>query len=52
MLKHKSHIYDIHLSTGKIITLTASHPLLTTNGWRSLDIDTTWQEYKITVNTL
>lgn len=52
MLKHKSHIYDIHLSTGKVITLTASHPLLTTNGWRSLDIDTTWKEYKITVNTL
>lgn len=52
MLKHKSHIYDIHLSTGKVITLTASHPLLTTNGWRSLDIDTTWQEYRITVNTL
>lgn len=52
MLKHKTDLYDVQLSTGKVITLTASHPLLTTNGWRSLDIPMTEYEYHIQVSKL
>jgi len=52
MLKHKTDIYDVYLSTGKVITLTASHPLLTTNGWRSLDIEMTYEEYRIEIGNL
>ena len=52
LLEHKSDIYDIVLSSGKIITMTASHPLLTTEGWKSLNKEKTKLDHEIDVDIL
>lgn len=52
LLEHKAHIYDIYLSSGQIITMTASHPLLTIDGWKSLDQEASKFEHQIDVEIL
>lgn len=36
MFKHANDIYDIALSTGEVLTLTGTHPVLTKNGWKCI----------------
>ena len=32
-------IVDIYLSSGEVLTMTAEHPLLTTDGWKALNLE-------------
>ena len=52
MLKHKNNIYDLYLSSGKKITMTGSHPILTTSGWKSLDIEGSLLDHGVEVTQL
>lgn len=46
--KNANNIYDIYLSSGKIMTLTASHPLLVQDkGWCAIDIEAAKKEHDI-----
>lgn len=39
-IQHKAYsVVDIYLSNGEILKMTPSHPLLTSQGWKSLDIE-------------
>lgn len=52
MFKHKSDIYDVVLSNGKIMTMTASHPILTVKGWQAIDTEMAKNEHWIDVDPL
>jgi len=47
MFKHRSNLYDIILSSNVILTLTHSHPILTTNGWRAINVEAAKKEHWI-----
>lgn len=39
-IQHKAYsVVDVYLSNGEILKMTPSHPLLTSQGWKSLDIE-------------
>jgi len=52
MLKHRTDIYDLVLSSGKTITLTGSHPILTIDGWKAINRKTAKIEHNIETTTL
>ena len=41
-------IVTVYLSSGKTITMTKSHPILTTQGWKALDISNAEREHRLT----
>ena len=43
---------DIELSNGQILTMTLGHPLLTTQGWKSLDLENSEFEHGVSDATL
>ena len=43
--KHKDQIYDIRFTSGTRLTLTHSHPLLTTHGWCAIDPEAALKEH-------
>ena len=43
--KHKDQIYDIRFASGTRLTLTHSHPLLTTHGWCAIDPEAALKEH-------
>ena len=43
---------DIELSNGEILTMTLGHPLLTTQGWKSLDLNNSEFEHGVSDATL
>jgi len=51
-LKHRSDLYDLVLSTGKTITLTGSHPILTTEGWKAINRKTAKEEHGLETTQL
>ena len=50
--KHRNCIYDLYLSSGKIITVTHSHPFLTTDGWKALNIEAAKYDHHMNVGLL
>ena len=52
MFRHKNDIYDVELASGRKITLTGSHPLLTENGWSAINTEEAVKEHQIDVATL
>lgn len=51
-IRHKNQIYDLYLSNGKIITVTNSHPFLTTDGWKAIDPEWAWHDHKVETTIL
>ena len=46
-------IYDIYFSNNKMLRLTGSHPVLTTNGWKALNVEQARKEHNdITIELL
>ena len=48
----RDNLVDIHLSDGTMVTVTPSHPLLTSRGWASLDPNTALKEHFIKTKML
>ena len=52
IIDRKQEIVDLYLSSGKIITVTVSHPFLTTEGWCAIDPIRALEEYEIETTPL
>ena len=52
MFENMSNIYDLHLSSGIVLTLTWSHPVLTQSGWKAIDVESAKKEHWIEVEEL
>jgi len=40
-------LVNIILSNGIVLKITPGHPILTTEGWKSLDIENSWYEHGV-----
>ena len=52
MFKHRTNVYDICMANGVTITLTDSHPILTTSGWKAINPIEAMKEHFISVSQL
>lgn len=52
MFENAIDIYDVILSSGDIITLTAAHPLLTIHGWKAIDKFSAMREHFVLINEM
>ena len=50
--KHKSDIHEIRLSNGNKVTLTGSHPVLTKEGWKAINVSKAREEHFVDVGQL
>ena len=50
--KHKNNIVTLQFSSNKELTLTKSHPVLTTHGWACLDVEAGRKEHYIDLSEL
>ena len=46
------YIYDICLENGIVLSLTDSHPVLTTSGWKALNLENAYKEHKVKAELL
>ena len=52
MYKNASDIYDIRLANGTVITLTGSHPVLTRDGWKAINVEQAKKEHMVGLKQL
>lgn len=50
--ENKNDIYDVYVNGGSVITMTGSHPMLTTEGWKAINVDAAVREHFVQIEKL
>ena len=50
--ENKNDIYDVYVSGGSVLTLTGSHPVLTRDGWKAVNVEAAVREHFVLIQKL